>query len=139
MRTPSRSFMVAAAAALTVGAGAGTAIAASPGHPAAIRAAAPEAAKLQVLKLSANSSGSLMFSTRTLKAKPGRTEIEFTNHAPESHNFTLTLKGKTIAATPTFHGGTKSITVTLKKGSYVYFCSVPGHRQAGMQGTLTVS
>ena len=35
-------------------------------------------------------------------------------------------------------GGTSSVTVTLKKGSYEYYCPVPGHKQAGMVGTLTV-
>ena len=38
----------------------------------------------------------------------------------------------------TFDGGTKSFSATLKAGTYTYYCSVPGHRQAGMQGTLTV-
>ena len=44
-----------------------------------------------------------------------------------------------IGATPTFSGGKKTLVVKLKPGTYTFFCSVPGHRQAGMQGTLTVS
>jgi uncharacterized cupredoxin-like copper-binding protein len=35
-------------------------------------------------------------------------------------------------------GKVSSVTVTLKKGTYVYYCPVPGHKQAGMKGTLTV-
>jgi plastocyanin len=81
-----------------------------------------------------------MFSTNSLQAKAGKVTIAFTNKAPEGHNFTLANSaGKVLAATPTFSGGTKTITVSLTAGSYTYYCSVPGHRQAGMQGTLTVS
>jgi uncharacterized cupredoxin-like copper-binding protein len=47
--------------------------------------------------------------------------------------------GPEVEATPTFMGGTKSMTMTLAAGTYTFYCSVPGHRQAGMQGTLTVT
>ena len=36
-------------------------------------------------------------------------------------------------------GGVSQVTVTLQPGKYTYYCSVPGHEDAGMKGTLTVS
>jgi len=56
------------------------------------------------------------------------------------HNVVLqTASGKTVGMTPTFSGGgTKVLSAALNRGRYTYFCSVPGHRQAGMEGTLTV-
>ena len=35
--------------------------------------------------------------------------------------------------------GTSTVTVKLKPGTYTFYCPVPGHRAAGMQGTLVVS
>jgi uncharacterized cupredoxin-like copper-binding protein len=67
--------------------------------------------------------------------------FDFTNKAPTGHNFTIQqgTGGAVVGATPTFQGGSKTLTVKLKPGKYTFFCSVPGHRQGGMVGTLTVT
>jgi plastocyanin len=81
----------------------------------------------------------LLFDTDTLTAKAGKVTVDFTNDSAIPHNVTLIdSANKTLGATPTFDGGTKSFNATLKPGTYTYYCSVPGHREAGMQGTLTV-
>jgi len=88
---------------------------------------------------SADPSGALKYTSDKLTAKAGKVTINFTNKAPEDHNFTLTTaSGQMVGATPTFTGGTKTLDVTLKPGVYTFFCSVPGHEMAGMKGTLTV-
>ena len=91
--------------------------------------------------MAADPSGQLKYNKTTLSAKAGKVTISFTNMAPEGHNVTLQkgTSGPTIGATPTFTGATKTLSVTLKPGTYTFFCSVPGHRMGGMQGTLTVS
>ena len=64
--------------------------------------------------------------------------IAFTNMSGLAHNiFTVAAaNGSTVGATPTFSGGTRSLSLTLSPGSYMFYCSVLGHRAAGMQGTL---
>jgi uncharacterized cupredoxin-like copper-binding protein len=65
--------------------------------------------------------------------------ITFTNKSALEHNLTVESSGGTVVgATPTFEGGSKTLAVTLKAGTYKFYCSVPGHRQAGMEGTITV-
>jgi uncharacterized cupredoxin-like copper-binding protein len=49
-----------------------------------------------------------------------------------------TASGARVGGLEQFTGGTKNLSLTLKAGTYKFFCSVPGHRQAGMEGTLTV-
>jgi plastocyanin len=91
------------------------------------------------LSLEANREGQLKYNKTSLTAKAGEVSIDFTNMAPLDHNVTLeSSSGATLGATPTFQGGTKALTLDLKPGVYKFFCSVPGHRMAGMEGTLTV-
>jgi plastocyanin len=91
------------------------------------------------LSLAANPEGQLKYSTTSLSAQAGKVTIDFTNMSPIGHNVTVeSSAGKILGATPTFQGGTKTLTLDLKAGTYKFFCSVPGHRMAGMEGTLTV-
>jgi plastocyanin len=102
-------------------------------------APAPAGAGGQALSLSADPEGQLKFNTTSLTAKAGKVSIAFANSAKIAHNVTLaSSSGATLGATPTFEGGSKTLSVTLKAGTYKFYCSVPGHRAAGMEGTLTV-
>jgi plastocyanin len=100
-------------------------------------------ASASALTLAANPSGQLKYDKSTLTAKAGKVTIAFTNSAPLPHNVTIQqgtgATGTVLGATPTFQGGTRTLTLTLKPGTYTFYCSVPGHRAAGMHGTLTVS
>jgi uncharacterized cupredoxin-like copper-binding protein len=94
----------------------------------------------QTLSLAANPEGQLKYSTTTLTAeKAGQVSIAFTNMSPLGHNVTVAnASGAVVGATPTIQGSTKTLTLSLKAGTYKFYCSVPGHRMAGMEGTLTV-
>lgn len=91
------------------------------------------------LKLAANPTGLLAYNTKQLSAKAGTVSITMTNMSPLEHNVTVAEGSKVLGATPTFKGGSMTLTLKLKPGKYVFYCSVPGHRQAGMEGTLDVS
>ena len=76
-------------------------------------------------------------STGSLAA--GTYTFHVTNNGPTSHNLTVNGPGVSDKATPTFAaGGSQDLTVTLTKGTYDLFCSVPGHKQLGMDTHLTV-
>jgi plastocyanin len=91
------------------------------------------------LSLEANPEGQLKYNKTSLTAKAGKVSIDFTNMSPLAHNVTIESSAhKILGAVPTFQGGSKTLTLDLKPGTYKFFCSVPGHRMAGMEGTLTV-
>lgn len=127
--TPSSSTPTASSPATSPKATTGTPI--PPSSPAA-KASAP-------LKLAANPAGQLSFDAKQLSAKAGKVTIDFANASPVEHNVTIAQGSAVLGATPVFTGGTKTLTLSLKPGTYTFYCSVPGHRQAGMEGTLSVS
>ena len=112
---------------------------ASSSQPPAAGTPASPAAPASTLKLAADPNGLLSYDTKQLSAKAGRVTIIFTNAASLEHNVTVAQGSTQLGATPTFGGGTRTLTLNLKPGTYTFYCSVPGHRQSGMEGTLHVS
>lgn len=80
----------------------------------------------------------LEFSTTHLEAKAGKVTIDFTNPSALEHNVVIEQNGKELAGFEPIAEGEESETANLKPGTYTFFCAVPGHRQAGMEGTLVV-
>ena len=77
--------------------------------------------------------------TTELSAKPGKVTLDFTNESPVGHNVVIEDSGgKEIASTDVITGQSTTAEFTVKPGTYTFFCSIPGHEQAGMKGTLTV-
>jgi plastocyanin len=110
-----------------------------PSQGAAKPAASTNTGSGQALSVEANPEGQLMFNKTALTAKAGKVSIDFTNMASLAHNLTVaSASGAVVGATPTFAGGAKTLALNLKPGTYKFYCSVPGHRMAGMEGTLTV-
>ena len=91
----------------------------------------------QDLKLTADPSGALKFDKKTLAAKPGKVTITMDN--PSSVPHAVEVEGNGVEKeTKTLTQGKASLTVDLKSGKYEFYCPVDGHKQAGMEGTLTV-
>jgi plastocyanin len=98
----------------------------------------PVAAKGGVLSLPADPNGQLAYITKEASAPPGPLEIESKNDASIPHDIALEgggvdEKGQTVQG-----GGVSKINVTVKPGKYQFYCTVAGHREGGMEGTLTV-
>ena len=91
-----------------------------------------------VIKVAADPNGDLAFVQKSLTAKPGKNTIEFTNESSLPHDAKIEKGGEEIGGTEVVTGEKADATVELDAGEYTFFCSVPGHRDAGMEGKLTV-
>jgi plastocyanin len=123
--------------------------AARPGHDTGLLASVggtstlpPAQEKNGTLAIAANPTGQLAYTVKQATATAGPITISMTNMSGVPHNLALQVgtgpTGQILGATPISPKGTHSIKVTLKAGTYTFFCQVPGHRAAGMFGTLTV-
>jgi plastocyanin len=81
----------------------------------------------------------IAYDTTELTSKPGKVTIDFTNPATLEHDVAIEAEGgEQIAASELIGKGKTSVTAQLAPGTYTFYCTVPGHREAGMEGTLTV-
>jgi plastocyanin len=104
-------------------------------------AAAPERAPQatgRTLELAADPGGRPAFDKERSAVLAGRVTVRFTNDATVPHDVTIVQGSRTVGATKRITQSSARLAVNLAAGEYVYFCSVPGHRQSGMEGTLTV-
>ena len=105
-------------------------------HPA--EAGAAPAATGRTLALAADPGGELRFDKTRAAVLAGRVTVTLTNDSTVQHNVTIARGSETLGATKTIAKSSDEVAVELTPGDYAFFCSVPGHRQAGMEGTLTV-
>jgi plastocyanin len=81
----------------------------------------------------------IAFDTTSLASKPGKVTIDFTNPATLEHDVAIeTESGEELATSALIGKGKTSVTADLAPGTYTFYCTVPGHREAGMEGTLVV-
>ncbi len=101
---------------------------------------APAVEKNGKLAFAANPAGQLAYTVNAAVATPGPVTISMTNMSGVDHNLAIQsgTSGPLLGHSPIESSGTHSFQVDLKPGKYTFFCEVPGHRQAGMLGTLTV-
>jgi uncharacterized cupredoxin-like copper-binding protein len=96
-------------------------------------------ANAQVVEIDIAQSG-FAFTTSSAQAKAGAVELRSKNPQSISHDISLKGNGVDVHGKLVSSGGVSTVTVSdLKPGTYEFYCSVPGHEQAGMKGTLTVS
>ena len=87
------------------------------------------------LQIPADDTGQLAYQFKSAEAKAGKVTIQSQNDASVPHNIALKggPEGEIVQG-----GKTSTITADLKPGKQTFYCSVPGHEQAGMTGTLTI-
>jgi plastocyanin len=89
------------------------------------------------LELAADPGGALAFDQTELTAPAGEVTIHLTNDAQIPHN--VEVEGNGVEeVSDTITGSDTSLTLTLEPGEYEFYCAIPGHREGGMEGTLTV-
>lgn len=91
------------------------------------------------VSIEADPNGQLAYTTTEATAKAGNVTIDFNNPQGLDHDVAIeSSKGEEVGATEIVAEGESSTTVDLKPGTYHYYCTIPGHREAGMEGTLVV-
>jgi len=98
----------------------------------------PVAAKDGKLELPADPNGQLAYITKKATAEPGSLEVLSKNESATPHDIAIEGNGADEKGETVQDGGTSTFSVTVKAGKYQYYCTLPGHREGGMEGELTV-
>jgi mono/diheme cytochrome c family protein len=96
----------------------------------------PAVAANGVLKIPATAQTA--YTTKVAQAPAGPLKIESPNPSGTPHDIAIEGNGVSGKGQVVSNGGVSQFSVDLKPGKYTFYCTVDGHRAAGMQGTLTV-
>jgi len=91
-----------------------------------------------IVEIDADPTGQLKFLASSASATAGQVTLRMKNMSSTPHDIAITGGGINQIGPIVSNGGVSTVTTTLKPGTYTFYCSVDGHRAAGMQGTLTV-
>ena len=90
--------------------------------------------------VTADPDGALAYEESSLEAPPGEITLELTNDASLGHDVCVeSPDGEDLGCSDVVSGDSSSVTVdAAEPGDYTFYCSVDAHREAGMEGPLTV-
>jgi len=132
---------LAAAVAVAAGGGGGGSGGGGGGMAASMAMTGGAARQGEVVNVMASPHGRLRFTmTQATVARPGTVTLRMANPSSAGIKHGIAIEGHGVDRDGPIvaPGKTSTVTVTLNKGTYTYYCPVPGHEQAGMKGTLTV-
>lgn len=72
-------------------------------------------------------------------AEAGEITVALTCEQALQHDFVVETETEDVTVAECGGGETSVGSIELEASAYTFFCSIPGHRQAGMEGTLTVA
>jgi len=91
-----------------------------------------------IVEISADPGGSLAYEQDSVEAESGTVTIKFTNDSSTPHDVVVEGPDGELGATDVISGDTTQAEVELEAGEFTFYCSVAGHREVGMEGTLNV-
>jgi len=140
LKTRTPALLVLALGAVLLAAGCGGGSSSSSSAPAATTPMSSSGGVAQTVEIDVAQTG-LAYTTTTATAKAGTVTLKSMNPQSIEHDISIessdgsiNQKGNLVA-----NGDVSEVTVDLKPGTYTFYCSVPGHKEAGMSGTLTVN
>ena len=96
------------------------------------------AATSSELDLTADPGGVAAYDKKDGTVKAGTVTVKLTNESPLEHNVAVAQGARELGRSDTIKGSETELKVDLRPGKYEFYCTVDGHRAAGMEGTLTV-
>jgi plastocyanin len=92
-----------------------------------------------MIEIEVDPDGRRAYTVQEAVAPPGNTNFQLKNPQSIGHDLTIEQVGQGSVATKIVREGSDWVRISLFAGEkYVFYCSVPGHRKAGMEGTLKV-